>query len=241
MEKDDLIQHLEQETQVFKNTAIKDAFLAIDRKDFVEPDYEVEAYEDYALPMIDGQTFTKPTALGYMLELLDPKKGHTVLNIGSGSGYLAALLAHMVGEDGKVLALEINPAILELSKKYLSKYKDLPIELVQADKDTGYYRGAPYDRIVSGVAFPNKETAMELMIQLVHGGIMVIPIGDKLIQFERVSDDDFYETEFEGFLFDDYIGKGADKPEGDDEDMDQDDNQDDDSDDGQNDKITDEY
>ncbi len=213
MEKDDLIQHLENETQVFKNKAIKDAFLAIDRKDFVEPDYEVEAYEDYALPTLEGETLTKPTTIGYMLELLDAKPGHTILDIGSGTGYMAALLAHMVGNDGKVIALEINPNILEASKKYLQKYKDLPIELVQADKETGYYRGAPYDRIVAGVEFPNKETAMELMIQLVHGGIMVIPIGNKLIQYERVDDEDFLESEFDGFMFDEYIGKGAESVE----------------------------
>ncbi len=208
MDKDDLMKRLEEETQVFRNKVIKDAFTAIDRKDFVVPDYEVEAYEDYVLPTLLGQSLTQPTLTAFMLELLDPEKGNTILNIGSGTGWSSALLGHMVGEEGKVIGLEIVPQLVEQSKINLKKYKKLPVEIIKADHETGYYRSAPYERIISFASFEDKEILpAELLLQLVVGGIMVIPIGDAIVKFEKVSDDEILETEYPGFQFDAYIGK----------------------------------
>ncbi len=208
MSQEDLIERLEEESHVFKNTAIKDAFTAIDRKDFVSGDYEIEAYEDYPLPTLEGQTISQPTTIAFMLELLNPQMGHTVLDIGSGTAWTSALLAHMVGKDGKVIGLEIRPNLVELGKKNLKKYKNLPIEIHQADNESGYYRSAPFDRILGGAAFQNKEDAvLELMFQLAPGGIMVVPIGESIYKFEKVNDDEYYETEYPGFVFVPYVKK----------------------------------
>lgn len=206
MNKDELMKRLEEETQVFKNPAVKRAFEAVDRKDFIADDYKIEAYEDYALPTIEGQTTTQPTTVAFMLELLDAQEGDIVLDIGSGSGWVTALLGHMVGEEGKVIGLEIKPSLVDIGKENIRKYPDLNIEIRQAEKETGLYKEAPYNRIISGATFPTKEDLpIELLLQLAIGGVMVIPIEETIIKFEKVSEDEIYETEFPGFTFVPYI------------------------------------
>jgi protein-L-isoaspartate(D-aspartate) O-methyltransferase len=207
MNKEDLIRHLEEETQVFKNKAIKDAFIAVDRADFVEDDYKVEAYEDYELPTHSGQTISKPTIVAYMIELLDPQLGDSVLDIGSGSGWTTALLAQMVGDEGKVIGLEIKPDLVKKSLQNIENYKHLPIDIRQAEPEFGLYKEGPYNRIISEAAFETKDTGpVELLLQLAYGGVMVVPIGDSLFKFEKVSDEEIIETEYPGFNFESYVG-----------------------------------
>ncbi len=208
MKREDLMRHLEEESKVFDNLEVKAAFKAIDRKDFLHDDYKVEAYEDYPLPTLEGQTISQPTTVAFMLELLDPQEGDIVLDIGSGSGWVTALLGHMVGPEGRVIGLEIKPELVKQSKINLKKYSklNLPVEIRQADKETGLYKEGPYNRIISGASFPTKEDApVELLLQLAQGGVMVVPVGDSLFKFEKVSDEEVVETEFEGFTFVPYI------------------------------------
>jgi protein-L-isoaspartate(D-aspartate) O-methyltransferase len=208
MKKADLMTHLSDESKVFKNPAIKAAFEAVDRKDFVGEDYKVEAYEDYPLPTLAGQTISQPTTVAFMLELLEVQLGDTVLDIGSGSGWTTALLGYLVGEDGKVIGLEIKPELVDMGKENIKKYSHLPIEIRLADKETGLYKEGPYNRILSGAAFESKEDApVELLFQLAPGGVMVVPIGDTIVKFEKVTEDEIYETEFPGFVFVPYIQK----------------------------------
>ena len=128
---DDLLRHLEEGSDVFRNKAIKAAFTVVDRKDFVGDDYHFEAYEDYPLPTLSGQTISQPTTVAFMMELLDPRPGDIILDIGAGSGWTTALLGHMVGPEGKVIGLEIKPELVELGRKNIGnkKYKKLPIEI----------------------------------------------------------------------------------------------------------------
>ncbi|MBX4198363.1 methyltransferase domain-containing protein [Candidatus Parcubacteria bacterium] len=208
MTKEDLLLHLEENSKVFKNEAIRKAFEAVDRKDFIQPDYQIEAYEDYPLPTMSGQTISQPTTVAFMLELLDPQKGDNVLDVGSGTGWTTALLGHMVGKTGKVTGLEIRPELVEFGKENLKKYKELPVEIRQADNETGFFRDGPYNRILAGAAFPNKTNeAMELVFQLAPGGVMVAPIGESITKFERVNEDEYYETEYPGFIFVPYVQK----------------------------------
>ena len=206
MKRDDLLRHLEDESGVFGNEEVKAAFKAVDRKDFLHEDYAVEAYEDYPLPTLEGQTISQPTTVAFMLELLDAQQGDIILDIGSGSGWVTALLGHMVGPEGKVIGLEIKPELVKFGKKNIKKYAKLPIEIRQADKETGLYKEGPYNRIISGASFPTKEDApVELLFQLAAGGTMVVPVGDSLFKFEKISDEEVNETEYEGFSFVPYV------------------------------------
>lgn len=206
MDKKELIQRLQQDTRVFKNPKIKKAFEVIDRKDFVQSDYQVEAYEDYPLPTLEGQTISQPTTVAFMLELLDPKEGDVVLDIGSGSGWTTALLGYMVGKNGKVIGLEIKPALVKEGQRNIKKYKDLPIEIRQAGQETGLYKEGPYNRILASASLPSKEDApIELLYQLAPGGVMVAPIGNSIFKFEKVSETEIYETEYPGFVFVPYV------------------------------------
>jgi protein-L-isoaspartate(D-aspartate) O-methyltransferase len=206
MTKEELFERLENETGVFANDAVKAAFHAIDRKDFLEPDYEIEAYEDYAVPIGEGSSISQPTTVAFMLELLNAQDGDIVLDIGSGSGWTTALLGHMVGSEGRVIGLEINPVLVERGQKNIKKYKDLPIEIRQADDETGLYKEGPYNRILVSAAFLDKETApVDLLLQLANGGVMVAPIGNSIFKFEKNSEDEIVETEYPGFTFVPYI------------------------------------
>jgi protein-L-isoaspartate(D-aspartate) O-methyltransferase len=206
MKKEDLMKRLREDTKVFENKAIQKAFEAIDRQDFVEDDYKVEAYEDYPLPTLEGQTISQPTTVAFMLELLDPQEGDTVLDIGSGSGWTTALLGHIVGPEGKVIGLEVKPELVKIGQKNIKKYSDLPIEIRLADKETGLYKEGPYNRILAGAAFSNKEDApVELLFQLSPGGTMVVPIANSIFKFEKVSEDEILETEYPGFVFVPYL------------------------------------
>ena len=110
--KEQLIRHLE-ETKVLQTLGIKKTFEKIDRVDFVNTNYKNEAYEDYPLPIGFGQTISQPTTVAFMLELIDLKPDHKVLDIGSGSGYTTALIAHLV-PNGEVLGLEIIPELARM-------------------------------------------------------------------------------------------------------------------------------
>ena len=91
------------------NPAILQAFASIRREDFVPQDVKPLASLNEALPIGYNQTISQPMVVGFMLELLEPKKGDHILDIGAGSGWTTALLSHIVGEKGKVIGLEIIP------------------------------------------------------------------------------------------------------------------------------------
>ena len=91
-----------QESGVLKTPLIIDAFNAIDRKDFLPENIQDMAYSDEALPIGEGQTISQPYTVAFMLGLLDPRPGHIVLDVGAGSGWQTALLAHIVSSDNAV-------------------------------------------------------------------------------------------------------------------------------------------
>ena len=138
--KEELLFHLEEATGVLKSPSLKKAYLQIDRKDFVLPKYEDEAYEDHPLPIGYGQTISQPTTVFFMLELLSAKLGDHILDVGSGSGWTTALLGSIVGKKGGVVGVDIVSELVEYGRNNLKKYKKLK-ELVSKSSniDAGKY------------------------------------------------------------------------------------------------------
>ena len=136
------------------------AFREISREHFVPADLRDLAAADVPLPIGDGQTVSQPSTVAFMLELLGPQAGERVLDVGSGSGWTSALLAHVVGERGKVVALERIPELAEMTRDNLEKLGFIGTGVVAVKSmsgEEGYPEFAPYDRILvsaSGKSVP---------------------------------------------------------------------------------------
>ncbi|NPA85981.1 MAG: protein-L-isoaspartate(D-aspartate) O-methyltransferase [bacterium] len=154
---------------------VRRAFLKVDRRDFVPPQYKKYAYLDEPLPIGKGQTISAPSVVAKTLELAEIEPGQKVLEIGTGSGYLTALLAELVGPQGLVVSVEYFPELAEFARKNLEKYGFKNVVLVCGDGSRGYPELAPYDRIVCGAAapYPLPQPWIE---QLKEGRILVSPV-----------------------------------------------------------------
>ncbi|OGI16323.1 MAG: hypothetical protein A2Z52_02730 [Candidatus Moranbacteria bacterium RBG_19FT_COMBO_42_6] len=137
-----------------------------------------------------------------MLELLDPRTGQKILDVGSGSGWTTALLAEIVGDKGRVIALERVKELAEFGRKNVEKYNFIKkgiVEMRLADETIGFSAGSPYDRIL--VSAFSLDIPNELRKQMKIGGKMVIPVKSSIVYVERKSENDYYEKEYPGFAF----------------------------------------
>jgi protein-L-isoaspartate(D-aspartate) O-methyltransferase len=180
MDKNDLNNHLAENSNVLRTEVIKKAFETVDRADFVDDDYKPEAYEDYALPLAAGQTITKPTLAAFMLELLDCRPGDSVLEVGSGSGWIVALISEIVGKEGKVTGIEIVPELVKEGKENLAKYDFAHATIEQAGVSLGSEAHGPYDKILC--TSTADEIPDELIMQLKEGGTIVMPVNGMIVR-----------------------------------------------------------
>ncbi len=185
---------------VLKSKKVIEAFEKVPREKFVLHGYEDRAYEDIPLLIGYGQTISQPTTIAIMLESLDLERYHKVLDVGTGLGYLAALLAEIV-KDGKVITIEVIPDLYEKAKENLKEYKN--VVCILGDGSKGYEKEAPYDRIVVSAAAQRIPRA--LIDQLKVKGKMVIPIGDMEYQemyvIEKIGEDRIKKSSLGYFVF----------------------------------------
>jgi len=185
-----------------KTPEIIEAFKAIDRIDFVREEDKENAYINAPLPIGFDQTISQPLTVAFMLELLEPKKGEKILDIGAGSGWTTALLAEIVKDTGKVIALELIPELAEFGKTNVSKFNFIKkgiVEFICADGYKGYEKEMPFDKIL--VSAEAKEIPLSWKKQLKIGGKIVVPIGQSIFAIEKISQDNFTEKEYFGFSF----------------------------------------
>ncbi len=183
-----------------KTPKIIEAFSNIKRENFVI-DKDL-AYYDTALPIGFGQTISQPLVVAFMLELLSPKEGEKILDIGSGSGWTTALLSYCVGKKGKVIAIEIIPELKEFGENNVKKYNFVEkgiAKFILGDGKLGYQPLAPYDKIL--VSATTEEVPLELKNQLKIGGKMVIPIYDSIVELNKISKNEYQKKEYPGFVF----------------------------------------
>lgn len=178
---------------------ILEAIEKIDRKNFVQEKDLDEAYKNYPLSIGYGQTISQPFTVAFMLQELELKKGDRVLEIGTGSGWNAALLSCLVGEAGRIYSAEIVKELAKKAKEKLKNYKNIVV--LNADASCGLSEYAPYDKIILTAA--PKEIAPEFREQLADGGILLAPVGEhtqKLIKLKKEKGN-FFETEKGDFIF----------------------------------------
>lgn len=183
-----------------KSERIIRAFQVVTRKDFVPAHLKAESEVNAPLPIGYGQTISQPLTVAFMLELLQPQKGDRVLDVGSGSGWQSCLLAHIVGDHGKVVAIERIPELSEFGKNNASKYRYENLKFVVGDGSMGFKEEAPFDKIiVAASAF--RHVPHELKNQLKIGGSLVIPVDQSVWLVEKKSENEFEEKEYPGFMF----------------------------------------
>lgn len=184
---------------ILKSKRIIDAFYSIDRKDFIVPGYESKAYSDHPLPIEHGQTISQPYTVAFMFELLEPAENGHILDVGSGSGWTTALLAHIVGPKGCVRGVEIIPELVLFGKENLKKYDFAHADIQKAGKTLGLPKEAPFDKIL--VSAGTDDVPQELLDQLKVYGTMVIPIKDAIWKIHKKSKTDTDIQKFDGFVF----------------------------------------
>lgn len=153
------------------------AMREVPRHLFVPPPHDRGAYADSPLPIGNGQTISQPYIVALMTELLHPQPDQTVLEIGAGSGYQAAILSRLVC---KVTTIERIPTVAELARKNLAALGFENVEIVVGDGTEGYTPRAPYNGIIITAATP--DIPAPLKKQLVEGGRLVAPVGGRDIQ-----------------------------------------------------------
>lgn len=197
--RNELIDRLKHKTRVLKTPEIEEALRAVDRRDFVRDDLRVEAYEDYPLPIPAGQTISQPTTVVFMLELLELAEGQRVLDVGCGSGWTTALLAHIVGESGQVIGLEVQEELVEFGRQNLETYHFPQAEIRKTEGGIPTQPEAPFDRILVSAAMP--ELTDELIENLKENGIAVASVRDAIVKVTKDSEDEITTETYSGFSF----------------------------------------
>ncbi len=174
---------------IIRSDLVEESFLSIPREYFVPEHLRVYAYSDTPLPIGYGQTISAPHMVAIMTEELRVKPGNIVLEIGTGSGYQAAILAHIVSKKsgGHVYTVERIPQLAKRAVINIANARpDLLdfITVVVGDGSKGIELFQPYDRIIVTAAAP--QIPEPLIQQLKPGGIMVIPVGNKWEQILQV-------------------------------------------------------
>ncbi len=196
------------------------AFRAIDRADFVPPERRGEAYLNTALPIGSGQTISQPLVVAFMFELLQPAPGDAILDVGAGSGWTTALLAHIVSRRSgaefeyenpqqndqkreRVVAVEAVPALAEFGRKNVAAYTYIESGIVvfhEGDGSRGWPEAAPFDGILAG-ATARESVPSEWKEQITNDGCIVAPVDNNIVRLSRRADGTFSDEVWPGFAF----------------------------------------
>ena len=168
---------IEQLSTEIKDKRVLEAMASVPRERFVPAECRLEAYEDKPLPIGFEQTISQPFIIALMTQALELTGSEKVLEIGTGSGYQAAILSKLAW---RVITVERLPALAETARKILDSQGCTNVEVHLAEKNLGWQREAPYDAIMVTAAAPRIPES--LMAQLAIGGRLVIPAGSRHLQ-----------------------------------------------------------
>jgi protein-L-isoaspartate(D-aspartate) O-methyltransferase len=202
LERDEMIELLRQ--RGIRDERLLRSMSVVDRQQFVPDPFINRAYDDSALPIGSSQTISQPYTVAFMTECLDLREGEKVLEVGTGSGYQAAILAEM---GARVFSIERHMALLTGARGIIEKL-GYDIASKCGDGTIGWKEFAPFDGVLVTAGAP--DIPQPLLEQLADGGRLVIPIGDLDVQHLHVvtRTKDRYETRVvSGFKFVPLIGK----------------------------------
>ncbi|PRD42480.1 hypothetical protein C5748_16650 [Phyllobacterium phragmitis] len=191
-----------------KDRNVLDAARNVAREAFVDPGFEEFAYEDGPLPIGDGQTISQPYIVALMIEAAGVKPGDKVLEVGTGSGYAAAVMARIAR---RVYTIERHAALGHSARERLERLGFDNIELRVGDGTKGWLEAAPFDAVIVAAGAPGPPQM--LMDQLDVGGLLIIPVGpevssQRLMKITRISGTKFEEEDLGGVMFVPLIGEG---------------------------------
>jgi protein-L-isoaspartate(D-aspartate) O-methyltransferase len=169
-----------------RDDAVLDVMRSVERHNFVPENYRDRAYSDGPLPIGHGQTISQPYIVAFMTEQLQVSSQHKILEIGTGSGYQAAILGELAKH---VFTIEIIPELAEGAKNILNHLSYKNITVRAGDGYKGWPEEAPFERIM--VTAAPTEVPQELVDQLAPGGRMILPVGAQfLVQYLWVIEKD---------------------------------------------------
>ena len=187
------------------NNIVLNAFRNVPRENFVLPNSVIDAYEDRPLSIGFSQTISQPSTVFAMVEALEVQKTDKVLEVGSGSGYQAAIISQL---SNHVYSLEIIPGLVDFATSNLAKTNIKNVDVILWDGSTGYKNEAPFDKII--VSAGNDKIPDALIDQLKEGGILIAPIGNpdsqKMIK-ATINNHVITETDLGAYIFVPLTGK----------------------------------
>lgn len=209
MSRNKMVSYLEKISYI-KSDSVKNAFLKVDRSNFVPENLRDESYRDTPLSIGRGQTISAPSMIALMLEVSELKPGLKILEIGTGSGYNAALIAEICGEEN-VVTIERIPEVYQFGMENL-KRAGYNVKIVLGDGTKGFEEDAPYDRIIATAAAP--EIPKSWKDQLKEGGMIIAPVGKKrdyqdLVVLKKKRDGTFDTNKYGGCIFVPLVGENG--------------------------------
>ncbi|MBU0466328.1 MAG: protein-L-isoaspartate(D-aspartate) O-methyltransferase [Nanoarchaeota archaeon] len=176
---------------------ILQAFAKVPRGYFLPQNLQAYAYEDQALPLEQGATISQPYTIAFMLNLLDIKPSQKILEIGSGCGYVLAILSKL-SPSSKIYGIEVIKSLAEKSKQIISELKYKNVNVLDGNGFQGLKEKAPFDRILISAAAD--KLPEHLYPQLSNDGIIVTPVLGSIVQIKKQKGK-IKLKEFPGFVF----------------------------------------
>ncbi|MFZ0441242.1 MAG: protein-L-isoaspartate(D-aspartate) O-methyltransferase [Methanobacterium sp.] len=208
--REDLVSNLINRGYV-KTKPVEDAMKKVPREEFMTPETKSYAYLDRPIPLQEGQTISAPHMVAIICEILALKKGMQVLEIGTGFGYNAAVVAEIIGPEGHVYTIERIENLKNIAEKNLRRtgYSE-NVTVILGDGTKGYEGKSPYDRIYATASAPKIPEPLKTQLQI--GGRLLSPIGrdtsvQELLCLKRINENEYKSYNLGGVVFVPMIGE----------------------------------